>query len=88
MSFLFYLRWSLYHPVINLGLLFFSGGYPATLSEKEYIKFLEKKQVFSLKKAIPPLTHLSRKAICSAVWNQCSPPSIMVKGAPFFSTLS
>lgn len=57
MSFLFYLRWSLYHPVINLGLLFFSGGYPATLSEKEYIKFLEKKQVFSLKKAIPSPTY-------------------------------
>jgi hypothetical protein len=26
MSFLFYLRWSLYHPVINLGLLFSQVG--------------------------------------------------------------
>lgn len=47
MSFLFYLRWSLYHPVINLGLLFFSGGYPATLSEKKYTKIFKQKQVFS-----------------------------------------
>ena len=28
--------------------------------------------------------HLSRNAICSTVWNQCSPPSITVKGAPIF----
>ena len=53
MSFLFYLRWSLYHPVINLGLLFFSGGYPATLSEKKYMKFLKKKQVFFKKRLFP-----------------------------------
>ena len=53
MSFLFYLRWSLYHPVINLGLLFFSGGYPATLSEKKYMKFLKKKQVFFKKRLSP-----------------------------------
>ena len=58
MSFLFYLRWSLYHPVINLGLLFFSGGNPATLSEKKYMKFLERKQAFFKRRsrlAISPL---------------------------------
>ena len=32
MSFLFFLRWSLYHPVIILSFLFFSGGCSATLS--------------------------------------------------------
>ena len=32
MSFLFYLRWSLYHPVIILSFLFISGGCSATLS--------------------------------------------------------
>ena len=46
MSFLFYLRWSLDHPVINLGLLFFSGGYPATLSENKYTKYFMQKQAF------------------------------------------
>ena len=49
MSFLFYLRWSLYHPVINLGLLFFSGGYPATLSKNKYTKIFKQKQVFQEK---------------------------------------
>ena len=52
MSFLFYLRWSLYHPVINLGLLFFLRWVPCHPIWKEIYEIFRQKKVFSLKKAI------------------------------------
>ena len=57
MSFLFYLRWSLYHPVINLGLLFFSqvGTLPPCL-KINIRKFSSKSKSFKKKVSISSRT--------------------------------
>jgi hypothetical protein len=56
MSFLFYLRWSLYHPVINLSFLFYLRWILCHPILPKYTLFINNKQYILKKSATITLT--------------------------------